>query len=87
MLDKTELPSSEGTVRFKARVEDGVLIPESNISLPEGTFWVSLQREPAEEAVDALDEILALAQPLGPADLARNFDSYTGRVIADETSA
>lgn len=35
----------------------------------------------ANSEVDALAEIAALAQPLGPSDLARNFDDYTQRVI------
>ncbi|MFN8493356.1 MAG: type II toxin-antitoxin system prevent-host-death family antitoxin [Caldilineaceae bacterium] len=34
--------------------------------------------------VDALAAIAALAQPLGPSDLASNFDLYTKRVLNDE---
>lgn len=42
---------------------------------------VSILPEPeAEHQVDALTEIAALAQHLGPSDLARNFDHYTQRV-------
>lgn len=49
------------------------------------TCLVSLQIVPeSSESSDALAEIAALAQPLGPADLARNFDSYTGRIVTDE---
>lgn len=34
--------------------------------------------------VDALAEIAALAQPIGPSDLTRNFDLYARRVLIDE---
>lgn len=36
-----------------------------------------------EAAIDALAEIAALAQPLGPNDLALNFDSYSEQVLGD----
>ena len=36
--------------------------------------------------VDALAEIAALAQPLGPADLSVNFDKYTYQVVGDESA-
>ncbi|HMN30196.1 MAG TPA: type II toxin-antitoxin system Phd/YefM family antitoxin [Caldilineaceae bacterium] len=41
----------------------------------------------ASEEIDALAAIAALAQPLGPADLARNFDTYTKRVLQNEPEA
>lgn len=74
--------------RFKVRFENGMLIPDEQLNLLSGqTYWVILQPtaeldQPAP--VDALAQIVALATPLGPADLARNFDSYTGRVLPDE---
>lgn len=71
-------------LRFKGHVEGGLLIPEEGVSLPDGTFWVSLQKSTDTE-LDALDEIIAMAEPIGPADLARHFDAYTGRVISDES--
>lgn len=40
-----------------------------------------------KEEVDALAEIAAMAQPLGPNDLARNFNHYTQRTISDESTA
>ena len=78
--------SSELPLRFRARVENGIIIPEETISLPPGhTYWVTLQTvSPSETDVDALAEIAALAQPLGPDDLARNFDIYTDQIIDDE---
>jgi hypothetical protein len=80
------LPKS--ILRFKARVENGVIIPEKAIAVPPGqTYLVTLQLVPetdGDSEVDALAEISAMAEPLGPVDLARNFDTYTGRVIADE---
>lgn len=39
-----------------------------------------------DQAVDALAEIAALAQPLGPADLALNFNRYTNQVLNDESA-
>lgn len=80
------LPRS--VLRFKARVENGVIIPEKAIAVPSGqTYLVTLQLVPEPDGdteVDALAEIAAVAEPLGPVDLARNFDTYTGRVVADE---
>ncbi len=77
-------------LRFKARVENGVLVPTEDVDLdnkmtPGATYWITLEleNEPASE-VDALAELAALAQPLGPPDLARNFDTYTGRVLGDK---
>lgn len=37
------------------------------------------------QSVDALAEIAALAQPLGPANLSINFDKYTRQVLDDES--
>lgn len=83
--------SAKRLLRFKARVENGVIIPVEAVTLPSGrTYLVTLQvePEPAQPApLDALAEIAALAQPLGPADLARNFDTYTGRVLPDEPAS
>ena len=36
------------------------------------------------QPVDAFAEIAALAQPLGPADLSVNFDTYTNQMLGDE---
>jgi prevent-host-death family protein len=46
-----------------------------------------LQAEGNDEVVDALAEIAQIAQPLGPPDLARNFDTYTKRVLHDESAS
>jgi hypothetical protein len=76
--------------RFKARIENGVIIPQETVALPtDQTYLVTIQLEPIPEVdaatpVDALAQLAALAQPLGPADLARHFDSYTNRIISDE---
>jgi hypothetical protein len=82
---------SKTRLRFRARVENGVIIPEKAIVLPSGqTYLVTLQPESeaqADTGLDALAEIAAMAEPLGPADLARNFDTYTGRVILDEPAS
>lgn len=84
MADNGAITSKE-VVRFKGRVEGGVLVPDEALDLPDGTYWVSVTVE-SSSAVDALDEIAALARPIGPADLAENFDRYTGRVIEDGRS-
>jgi hypothetical protein len=75
-------------LRFKARVENGVIIPEEAVSIPsDQTYLVTLEPETESDAgLDALAEIAAMAEPLGPADLARNFDTYAGRVITDEST-
>jgi hypothetical protein len=58
-----------------------IIIPSDQI------YLVTLQPEPkAEAGLDALAEIAGMAEPLGPTDLARNFDAYTGRVITDESA-
>lgn len=76
--------NSEMVLQFKAHYENGVIVPEENVSIPtDKSFLVTLQFAPTPE-VDALAEIVKLAQPLGSADLARNFDTYTGRVTSDE---
>ena len=92
MADVTAPDSQTQTVlQFKARVENGVIIPEEAITVPTGQLYlVTLQPAPAEEAakpLNALAEIAALAQPLGPADLARHFDTYTLLLIRDYAPA
>lgn len=79
--------SGAEVLRFKAKVKNGVLVPEEPVELAtDQTYLVILHPEPAaEQAVDALAELTKLSQPLGPADLARNFDSYTNRVLDDES--
>ena len=76
---------------FKARIKNGMIIPDEQVSLSPGqTYLVTLQPESAPEkkrdSLDALTEIASLAEPLGPPDLARNFDTYTRRVIVDEST-
>ena len=34
--------------------------------------------------IDALAMLASIAQPIGPKDLARNFDHYTGRILVDD---
>ncbi len=81
----TESRLAAGELRFKARVKNGVLVPEEPVDLAaDQTYLVILQPEPSpDRAVDALAELTKLAQPLGPVDLARNFDRYTHRVLED----
>ena len=43
-----------------------------------------LQNVNGDVTVDALAEIAALAQPIGPANLAREFDGYTERVLDND---
>ncbi len=38
------------------------------------------------KTVDALQAIARLAQPLGPEDLARNFDHYRSRLTSDDSA-
>ena len=87
----TESPTENHTLRFKARVKNGVIVPTETVSLPaDQTYMVTLQPVTGPDEVsslDALAEIAAMAQPLGPADLAEKFDTYTGRVLADEPAA
>ena len=84
----TEPSPTNHILRFKARIENGVIVPAETITLPaDQTYVVTLQ--PIDEAamsapLDALAEIAAMAQPLGRADLAANFDIYTGRLLSDE---
>ena len=74
-------------IRFRVRYENGMLIPEESVSLSSGNYYIAtLQPEPAA-SVDALAEIALMAQPLGPADLARNHDTCFKRVIEDEAAA
>lgn len=35
------------------------------------------------DPVDALTTLASIAQPIGPTDLARNFDRYTGKILVD----
>lgn len=79
-------------LRFQARVENGTLVSTEDINLQVEaksgtTYWVTieLRGEPTLGA-NALAELAALAQPLGPANLARNFDTYTKRVLRDEST-
>jgi hypothetical protein len=58
--------------------------------LPGQTYLITLEMEPesqSEKSLDALAEIATMAEPLGPVDLARNFDTYTSRVITDEPAS
>lgn len=75
-------------LRFKVHVQNGVLVPDEPMRLPAGqTYLVTLQLESEiETEVDALAEIAAMAQPIGPSDLARNFDTYTRRVLSHESA-
>ena len=75
----TKSPSRKTVLRFKARVQNGVIIPEEAISIPSDQIYlVTLQPEPkAEAGLDALAEIAGMAEPLGPTDLARNFETYS----------
>jgi hypothetical protein len=74
---------------FSPERRDGLLIPENDITLQPGhTYLViveSIQQDQRPE-VDALAEIAALAQPIGPIDLDRHFDLYSERVLLNETS-
>jgi hypothetical protein len=38
------------------------------------------------ESIDALQHLSNMALPMGPEDLARNFDRYTGKVLSDESA-
>ena len=84
----TESSANNPSLRFKAQIKNGVIVPTETITLPpDQTYVVTLQpiTGPNEaSSLDALAEIAAMAQPLGPADLAENFDTYTGRVLSDE---
>jgi hypothetical protein len=73
-------------LQFKAHIKNGVIIPDKKIDIPaDKTYWVTLEVETEpSESVDALAEIVAMAQPMGFDDLARNFDHHTNRVVADE---
>jgi hypothetical protein len=86
----TIINSQKRTFRFVARIENGVIVPQEEITLPsDQTYLVTIQLEPVldietEPVIDALAQLVSLAQPLGPTDLARNFDTYINRVIPDE---
>ncbi len=83
----TAVDGKKQIFQFIARIENGVIVPQEDVSLPaDQIYLVTIQFEPAPDTeadseVDALAQLAALAQPLGPADLARNFDTYTSRVI------
>jgi len=72
-------------IRFRVRYESGMLIPEEAVSLPSGNYYIATLQPETPPSVDALTEIALMAQPLGPADLARNFDTYSKRVFDDGT--
>jgi len=60
-------------------VQVGVIVPID--------IWRKIKLEKQvvpEKQLDALAEMAQLAQPLGPSDLASNFEYYTGRRIIDE---
>jgi hypothetical protein len=87
----TEGSPTKTVLWFRARIENGMIIPDEQVSLSPGqTYLVTLQPESTPEinrdSLDALAEIASLAEPLGPSDLARNFDTYTRRVIVDEST-
>jgi hypothetical protein len=73
-------------IRFRVRYENGMLIPEEAVSLSSGNHYIATLQPVSIASVDALTEIALMAQPLGPADLARNYDTYFKRVLDDETS-
>ena len=87
----TKSSANTPSLRFKAQIKNGVIVPTEAVTLPpDQTYVVTLQPIPGQteaSSPDALAEIAAMAQPLGPADLAENFDTYTGRVLADEPAA
>lgn len=77
---------SPNTLRIKVRLKNGSFIPEEPLNLPsDQSYFVIVELNPIEE-VNALAEIAAMAQPLGPADLSVNFDLYTRRVLHDDTT-
>ncbi len=72
-------------LQVKVHVVDGVLVPDDAVNLPRGhAYLATLEPLPNSGEVDALAEIAALAQPIGPANLAREFDSFTERVLDDD---
>lgn len=73
-------------LQFKARIEKGLLVPDLDLSALSGQSYIVTLVPDVAEGPDALEAILALAQPIGPADLARNFDTYTGRTVIHETA-
>ena len=77
---------SSNTLRIKVRLKNGSLIPDEPLTLPsDKSYFVTVELNPVEE-VNALAEIAAMAQPIGPADLSINFDSYTRRILDDDTT-
>jgi hypothetical protein len=84
-------PLAKTVLWFKARLKNGMIIPKETVSLlPGQTYLITLEMEPesqSEKSLDALAEIATMAEPLGPVDLARNFDTYTSRVITDEPAS
>ena len=86
----TKSSAKKPTLHFKAQIKNGVIVPTETITLPpDQTYVVTLHPVTGPDeasSLDALAEIAAMAQPLGPADLAEKFDTYTGRVISDESA-
>ena len=81
---RPEIATSE-VLQFKVHVVNGVLVPDDAADLPRGNAYLAtLKPLPSSEKVDALAEIAALAQSLGPANLSREFDRYTKRVLNDD---
>ncbi|HRJ40724.1 MAG TPA: hypothetical protein PL105_02535 [Caldilineaceae bacterium] len=70
---------AEVLTRIRARIAEQASYTE----VLQIEFSVSLQNANGDGAVDALAEIIAMAQPIGPANLARDFDRYTERVLDD----
>jgi hypothetical protein len=88
LMDATQTISQATLLQFRAHVENGVIVPDEVVVIPsDQTYLVTMEPDAnASQSVDALAEIAAMAQPLGPADLARNFDLYTGRTVTHETA-
>jgi hypothetical protein len=57
----------------------------SEIAIEEGISLANRQSV-ISESVDALQLLAGMAQPMGPENLARNFDHHVGRVLSDESA-
>lgn len=57
----------------------------SEIATEEGISLVDHQSA-VSESVDALQLLAGMAQPMGPENLARNFDRHAGKVLSDESA-
>lgn len=64
-------------------IADALAQHEHDVALAEGSNRSTKDSGPTR---DALAEIAALAQPLGPADLSVNFDIYTKQVLVDDSA-